>query len=179
MMSRSKSEIRAAAKSAVKALTTEQKRDKSMLIVKNIATSAPIKSAKTVALYASLPDEVISDELIALLAAEKRVVLPRVAGEDMDFYPYEPSQMEVGAFGITEPQGEGAIDPTEIDVIIVPGVAFTTNGKRCGRGKGYYDKYLSREGFRATKMGICYAEQLAEDIPNEPHDIVMDCVIYG
>ena len=179
MMSRSKSEIRAAAKSAVKALTSEQKREKSMLIVKNIAASTLIKGAKTVALYSSLPDEVVSGELIALLATEKRVVLPRVAGDDMDFYPYEAANMEVGAFGITEPQGTEAIDPKEIDVVVVPGVAFTTDGKRCGRGKGYYDKYLSRAGFRAAKMGVCYAEQLAEDIPNEPHDIVMDCVIFG
>ena len=97
----------------------------------------------------------------------------------MEFYPYEPDNLECGAFGIIEPQGAEAIEPAQIDLIIVPGVAFTRSGKRCGRGKGYYDKYLSREGFRATKIGVCYAEQLAEDIPNEPHDIVMDRVLFG
>jgi 5-formyltetrahydrofolate cyclo-ligase len=95
----------------------------------------------------------------------------------MDFYPYNPNELEVGAFGITEPQAAVAIDPAEIDTIVVPGVAFTLSGVRCGRGKGYYDKYLSRNGFRATKIGICYKEQLAEEIPSEPHDILMDCVI--
>lgn len=178
-MTKSKSDIRRAAKSAVKALTAQQKADKSTLILSRIASSESIKSAKTVALYASLSDEVQSFELIELLSQTKRVVLPRVAGDDMDFYPYSPSSLKVGAFGIEEPQGSEPISPDEIDVIVVPGVAFTTDGKRCGRGKGYYDKYLSRSGFRAIKIGVCYAEQLAEDIPNEPHDIVMDYMIYG
>lgn len=178
-MTKSKSDIRRAAKSAVKALTAQQKADKSTLILSSIASSESIKSAKTVALYASLSDEVQSFELIELLSQTKRVVLPRVAGDDMDFYPYTPSSLKVGAFGIEEPQGSEPISPDEIDVIVVPGVAFTTDGKRCGRGKGYYDKYLSRSGFRAIKIGVCYAEQLAEDIPNEPHDIVMDYMIYG
>lgn len=178
-MTKSKSDIRRAAKSAVKALSAQQKADKSTLILSRIASSESIKSAKTVALYASLSDEVQSFELIELLSQTKRVVLPRVAGNDMDFYPYTPSSLKVGAFGIEEPQGSEPISPDEIDVIVVPGVAFTTDGKRCGRGKGYYDKYLSRSGFRAIKIGVCYAEQLAEDIPNEPHDIVMDYMIYG
>ena len=178
-MTKSKSDIRRAAKSAVKALTAQQKADKSTLILSRIASSESIKSAKTVALYASLSDEVQSFELIELLSQTKRVVLPRVAGDDMDFYPYTPSSLKVGAFGIEEPQGCEPISPNEIDVIVVPGVAFTTDGKRCGRGKGYYDKYLSRSGFRAIKIGVCYAEQLAEYIPNEPHDIVMDYMIYG
>lgn len=178
-MTKSKSDIRRAAKSAVKALTAQQKADKSTLILSRIASSESIKSAKTVALYASLSDEVQSFELIELLSQTKRVVLPRVAGDDMDFYPYTPSSLKVGAFGIEEPQGSEPISPDEIDVIVVPGVAFTTDGKRCGRGKGYYDKYLSRSGFRAIKIGVCYTEQLAEDIPNEPHDIVMDYMIYG
>ena len=179
MTTKSKSEIRTAAKQAVKSLLPEQRISKSALIVKEILSLEAVKSAKVVALYASLPDEVISGEAIDTLATKKRVVLPRVAGDDMDFYPYDPTAMEIGSFGISEPQTEVAIDPSKIDVIIVPGVAFTLSGVRCGRGKGYYDKYLSRNGFRAIKIGVCYKEQLAEEIPNEPHDIVMDYMIYG
>ena len=178
MATKNKSEIRTATKRAVKVLSPTQKKDKSALIVKDILTLEAVKRAKVIALYASLPDEVISGELIENLATQKRVVLPRVAGDDMDFYPYSPNEMEIGAFGITEPQATDAIIPADIDTIIVPGVAFTAEGKRCGRGKGYYDKYLAREGFRATKIGICYKEQLAEDIPSEPHDILMDIVVY-
>ena len=177
MITKNKSEIRTAAKSAVKGLSSEQKKSKSALIVKDILALDAIKSAKVVALYSSLPDEVISGEAIDTLATQKQVVLPRVAGDDMDFYPYGPTAMEIGSFGISEPQTEVAIDPSEIDVIVVPGVAFTLSGVRCGRGKGYYDKYLSRSGFRAVKVGVCYKEQLAEEIPSEPHDILMDTII--
>ena len=174
-----KSELRRAAKSVVRAINNEQKMLRSSLIFKNILALEPIKSAKVVALYASLTDEVCSTEAINILNSQKIVALPRVAGERMDFYRYNPKQMAVGAFGISEPQDKSPIDPAEIDVIIVPGVAFTHSGKRCGRGKGYYDKYLNAEGFRATKIGVCFTEQIAEDILTEPHDIIMDSVIFG
>ena len=178
-MIKDKSDIRRGAKIAVKALSDSEKADKSALILSNVAQLEVVERAEVVALYASLPDEVQSFALIEQLSKTKRVVLPRVAGDEMDFYAYAPQSLKVGAFGIEEPQGAEVVAPEQIDVIIVPGVAFTEGGKRCGRGKGYYDKYLSREGFRAVKVGVCYKEQLVEDIPNEPHDIVMDYMIFG
>ena len=176
---KNKSELRQRAKIEVKRIPSEQKCSRSTLIFKNILDHNAIKSAKVVALYASLPDEVCTADIITALYPQKQVVLPRVAGDDMDFYHYNPAEMTVGAFGIAEPQAQSAVAPGDIDIIIVPGVAFSTSGKRCGRGKGYYDKYLSREGFRATKIGVCFAEQIAEDIFAEPHDIIMDSVIFG
>ena len=178
-MIKDKCDIRRGAKNAVKALSDSEKADKSALILSNVAQLEVVERAEVVALYASLPDEVQSFALIEQLSKTKRVVLPRVAGDEMDFYAYDPQSLKVGAFGIEEPQGAEVVAPEQIDVIIVPGVAFTEGGKRCGRGKGYYDKYLSREGFRAVKVGVCYKEQLVEDIPNEPHDIVMDYMIFG
>ena len=178
-MIKDKYDIRRGAKNAVKALSDSEKADKSALILSNVAQLEVVERAEVVALYASLPDEVQSFALIEQLSKTKRVVLPRVAGDEMDFYAYDPQSLKVGAFGIEEPQGAEVVAPEQIDVIIVPGVAFTEGGKRCGRGKGYYDKYLSREGFCAVKVGVCYKEQLVEDIPNEPHDIVMDYIIFG
>lgn len=173
----SKSEIRKKAKAEVKNLSLKEREEKSALIFKTIASLEPIMQAKTIALYASLPDEVISHQAIEHFAATKRVVLPRVAGEDMDFYDYNPEDLATGAFGISEPQGLIPCHPSEIDVIIIPGVAFSAQGSRCGRGKGYYDKYLSRHSFRALKIGVCYKEQLCDNIPTEPHDITMDIVV--
>ena len=76
-----------------------------------------------------------------------------------------------------EPAGATPVPPQEIDVIIVPGRAFSPDGVRLGRGRGYYDRYLSREGFRALKIGVCFAEQLVGDIPSEEHDIRMDRIV--
>ena len=179
MNKESKQKIRQESKARVRAIGAEEKVSRSALIFSRIAALPALQRAKVVALYASLPDEPQTAEFIEQLSHSHRIVLPRVAGEDMDFYPYEADNIKCGAFGISEPQSADAISPSEIELIIVPGVAFTRNGKRLGRGKGYYDKYLSREGFRATKIGVCYNEQLAEEIPDEPHDIVMDDVIFG
>lgn len=174
-----KAELRRAAKSAVRNITPEQKKERSALIFKNILKLDVIKSAKVVALYASLADEVDTTTAIDALHNSKTVVLPRVEGDSMSFYRYDPERISIGAFGILEPQTLEAIDPSEIDVMIIPGVAFTKDGKRCGRGKGYYDKYLSDSRFRATKIGVCYAEQIAEDIETEPHDEVVDMVFFA
>ena len=67
--------------------------------------------------------------------------------------------------------------PSEIDLVIVPGTAFTAAGARCGRGRGYYDKYLSRPDVHAVKVGVCFAHQLVGELPAEPHDVAMDCVV--
>lgn len=61
------------------------------------------------------------------------------------------------------------------DVLIVPGIAFTKKGERLGRGKGFYDRYLS--GYKGLKVGVCFKEQLRDAIPVEEHDVVMNYVI--
>ena len=94
----------------------------------------------------------------------------------MNFYDISEGVSE-GAFGIMEPIATTPIEPSEIDVMIVPGVAFTRQGARLGRGKGFYDKYLSRNGFRAHTIGVCYPCQIVENLPTEEHDRVLDCVI--
>ncbi|MBQ7855953.1 MAG: 5-formyltetrahydrofolate cyclo-ligase [Alistipes sp.] len=175
----SKQKIRHEVKSKVKAISAEQKQPRSALIFSRIASLSAVQEAKTIALYAALPDEPQTAAFIEQLSLTRRIVLPRVEGDDMEFYPYDAEHIERGAFGIAEPQGGEATEPAEIEVMVVPGVAFTREGKRLGRGKGYYDRYLSREGFRATTIGVCYTEQLVEEIPDEPHDIDMDVVIFG
>ena len=65
-----------------------------------------------------------------------------------------------------------------IDLVIVPGIAFTPAGQRLGRGRGYYDRLLPRLR-NAYKMGVCWPCQMVTAIPTEPHDMPMDCVITG
>ena len=84
-----------------------------------------------------------------------------------------------GAFGILEPQGERPCPAGEIDLVVCPGVAFTADGRRLGRGRGYYDRYLGDPAFRGFRVGVCYAHQLVDDLPVEPHDVRMDRVITG
>ena len=95
-----------------------------------------------------------------------------------DSFDYAPGALRAGAFGIAEPDVDAEpCEPSEIDLIVVPGTAFTQAGARMGRGRGYYDKYLSQPGFRGVKVGVCYAHQLVGELPVEPHDVFMDYVI--
>ena len=164
-------------KLATRALSVEECREQSRNVMQQVLEILAQRSPQVVALFAPLPDEVQIGELCAKVGC--RVVLPRVSGEDMEFYDYASSSLEQGAFGIMEPQGVEVCRVDEIDLMVVPGVAFTASGDRLGRGKGYYDKYLSREGFRAYCVGVCYAHQLLEQLPTEPHDKSMNVVVRG
>ena len=137
------------------------------------------RAARTVAVFAALPDEPATDEVLARWASTRRVVLPRVEGDAMRFYACRPDALVFGAFGILEPQGERPCPTGEIDLVVCPGVAFTADGRRLGRGRGYYDRYLGDPAFRGFRVGVCYAHQLVDDLPVEPHDVRMDRVITG
>lgn len=136
-------------------------------------------AARCVALFAALSDEPDTRPMLERWAAGRRIVLPRVEGDAMRFYDYDPASLRSGAFGIDEPQQGEACDPADIDLVIVPGVAFTASGARLGRGRGYYDRYLSQPAFRAFRVGVCYAHQIVDALPVEPHDIPMHRVVTG
>lgn len=172
-----KSVIRREVKAAVKALPCDDKTAESAAICSALYLNGAIKNAKVVALFSPLPDEPDISSLIALMAQHCKVLLPRICGDEMDFYEYTPGSLAVGSYGINEPQGGHPALPSSIDVLVLPGVAFTSSGKRLGRGKGYYDKYMSREGFRAYKIGVCYSAQLLPELPTEQHDILLDSVV--
>lgn len=160
-------------------LTEQQRREASERIFAAVEQLPTFDSAEVVALFASLPDEPCTDAFIAEWHGRKRIVLPRIEGEVMHFYDYSPESMQSGSFGIAEPQGAQACNPADIDLMVVPGVAFTTEGLRLGRGKGFYDRYLSQEGFRATTIGVCFAEQIVDSLPHEPHDKRVKKVVRG
>jgi 5-formyltetrahydrofolate cyclo-ligase len=86
--------------------------------------------------------------------------------------------MQQGEFNIMEPTGLD-VDTDVLQLIIVPGVAFDKAGNRLGRGKGYYDRYLACEGFRAYTIGVCYACQLCDALPCGEYDRKVDIVVAG
>ncbi len=138
--------------------------------------SAAFLLAENILLYHSLPDELSTHEFLQKWNKKKHFFLPRVNGVNLDILPYDQSRMAMGSFHIEEPQGDNMADVAQMELVIVPGIAYDRRGNRIGRGKGYYDRML--QSVKATKIGVGYDFQLLDiEIPAEPHDVAMDIII--
>lgn len=175
----SKSELRAQMRARNREIAPEAREAAAKTIAETLERDDAFAGARTVALFAALPDEPPTAAMLAAWSAYKRIVLPRVEGQTMQFYDYRPNRTATGAFGIEEPEPQRLCPPEAIDLIVCPGVAFAADGTRLGRGKGYYDRYLSQPGMRAVRIGICYRHQLVDTLPSEPHDIRMQRIVTG
>lgn len=151
-------------------------------VVGSIVHGGQWSVATTVLLYYPLPDEVDVRPLLQMaLQAGHRVLLPVVVGDDLELRLYQgEDSLRAGAYNIMEPVGP--LFPPEaygqIELAIVPGMAFDAAGHRLGRGKGYYDRLLPRLA-SAYKVGVCYPFQFIADVPSEEHDVAMNEVVCG
>ena len=162
-----------------------------------IMSSEIYKNANTILSYMPLFDEV--NVLPVNQKADedgKSVFIPRIEFENnlshINFYKFSNKlPTETGHFGIQEPQTDCApfkIDQSVKDILIlIPGRAFTKDGKRIGRGKAYYDIFLSKilnnkfvlnKKCRAHFAGVCFPIQIMESIPTDEHDILMDFIFF-
>ena len=151
-------------------------------ICKKIEAHPRFQQAQGVLLFSPLPDEPDISSLILRHAGRKSVFLPRVTGSTtMEACPLEnEADLHAGAFHILEPQGAALQCCTGIDLVIVPGLAFDTEGYRLGRGRGYYDRFLSRPDMaQAYRIGVCFPIQHLTALPHEEWDARMDDVIVG
>jgi 5-formyltetrahydrofolate cyclo-ligase len=172
-----KKSLRAEVRRRIKLMSDEEKQRNAATIFAKVEATVAFANANCIALFVALWDEVPTTEALERWRAMgKRVVVPRVEGDIMRYYDYHPDKMAVGAFGIIEPTGEDEVSAEAIDLMIVPARAFTPKGDRLGRGGGFYDKYMSLEGFRAVKYGVAYACQIFDSLPTDPHDIPVDKV---
>ena len=134
------------------------------------------QKAECVALNHTIKGEVQTTPLIEEWYKKKKIVLPVVSGKELRFYPYTgKDNMSVGAFGIWEPLPSEAIVTEEIDLFVIPGIAFDYTCNRMGRGGGFYDRFLSTT--KKPVIGLCFGFQLKEHIPVEEHDKKMTMVI--
>ncbi len=135
--------------------------------------------SRCIFIYWSMPDEVPTPDFIRKWQFEKRFVLPCVVGNELELKHFRgEEEMKSGEnFQIPEPVGEPLQSYEEIDLAIVPGMAFDAQRHRLGRGKGYYDKTLCH--IKAPKIGVCFSFQYLEQVPVDDFDIPMDEVIHG
>ena len=136
-------------------------------------------SPKTLLAYWPLPDEVDIRPLVGHLIHQGwSVVLPKVLDDDkMELHRYTScADLSEGAFHIMEPAGLPFTDYQQISVALIPGMAFDAAGHRLGRGRGYYDRFLSAHP-QLYKIGVCFPFQRVAEVPSEEHDVAMDEVI--
>lgn len=148
----------------------------SNLIMYTLENMELFKQAKTIGMYASIKQEVHTLDCIERWCSNKKISLPRVESKEIKFYQIvDMSQLQNGSFGVLEPQTDDLVQPEDIDILIIPLVAFDKNNYRIGYGSGFYDRYL--QGYKGVKIGIAFSMQEVECIVVEEHDIPLDIII--
>jgi 5-formyltetrahydrofolate cyclo-ligase len=143
------------------------------------------QSAGTVMFYVDFRDEVRTrPDLVEAMAKGKRVVVPYCSAGELELFHLERmEELDAGMLGILEPREElrrvdaKRVDVSQLDLIIVPGVAFDPRGGRTGHGKGYYDKLLASARPDTALFAVAFECQLFPEVPMAEHDVFMDMVV--
>ena len=180
-----KDELRKQIRQAKRQFSQQQLEELSLIVVNRLRQRLDeVQLQRSVAVrmlmaYWPLNDEVDVRQLLDVLVAQGvTVLLPRVVSETaMELRCYTGrTDLAVGAFGIMEPVGEVFVDYAAIDIALVPGMAFDAQGRRLGRGRGYYDRFLATLP-SIYKIGVCFDFQKVEEVPSDEHDVAVDSVV--
>lgn len=178
----SKNQIRADMQQLLKKITPEERHSRSLAACRNLLHLKEFKAAQMIMIFMSIPCEIETSPLAIQAWQEgKQIAVPRVDWDHHRMDPIEISSFdccEPGQKGIREPASGTSVPMALIDLIVVPGMSFDRCGFRVGRGKGFYDRFLSDADCKAKRVGFCFHEQLhPKDLPTEAHDIQMDLIV--
>lgn len=174
---------RAAARAAIARIGPAEHAAWSALVRDRLEAIEAVRTARVVMGFWALgrePD--VLPLLAALLGRGAVVALPRVDWEGHSMLGAAVGDLSRDVVrsrhGVVMPSEACApVDPGEIDVVLVPGLAFDEQRWRIGRGGGYYDRFLADPSLRAARLGVCFEAQIAGDLPREPHDARVDAVV--
>lgn len=137
---------------------------------------AELDGIRIVATYAAMESEANLASLHPRMGDEYEFAYPLVVDKALQFHLVDdPSQLRQGAFGILEPDPaiHRKIEPADLDLCLCPGLGFTLNGIRLGRGKAYYDSALPHLNPDTPRIGTAFSLQVRNSLPCERHDILM------
>lgn len=162
-----------------------EKDELSKLILARVMALPEYHAAKTVMFYVDVRSEVRTRQALPLaLESGKRIIIPYCVDGELELFHLESmDELELGMYRILEPKAElrtiavKKIDVEELDLILVPGVAFDRRGGRTGHGKGYYDKLLEHRRADTPLVALAFECQMFPEIPMDDHDIYMDKVV--
>jgi 5-formyltetrahydrofolate cyclo-ligase len=178
-----KQEIRTAAHANRK--NQQDKDGVSRVIVERFMALEEYAAAKTIMFYVDVRDEVRTRHALPdAIQGDQRIVIPYCVDGELELFHLESmDELDVGMYKILEPKEElrsvasKRLQPQDLDLIMVPGVAFDRQGGRTGHGKGYYDKLLEHARLDAPLVALAFECQMFPEIPCESHDIYMDKVV--
>ncbi|MGI8602390.1 MAG: 5-formyltetrahydrofolate cyclo-ligase [Verrucomicrobiales bacterium] len=171
----------------LRTLSSDQRIHKSAEICRLLKESLFLKSARIIAVFDPLREEPDISPLST--GADQQFAFPRVQEGGLAFYcPNQPAVADNlrahnagmgGRHGVREPDPSLSrfIPESEIDLALVPGLAFSPSGRRLGRGGGFYDRWLASLSHRAPRIGVCFATQMVAKMPSEAHDMKVDHVV--
>ena len=177
----SKQALRAQVRARLAGLSPQYRAAAAAQVVVSLASRPEWARASSVLLFAPLPVELDLWPLVELaLAAGKTVALPAFVPGTSCYAARQiidvAKDIVPGKFGVREP-AEGCVEVplNQLDLVLVPGIAFDARGGRLGRGKGFYDRLLA--SVRGTKCGVAFDDQLVDAVPVGPHDIRLNCIL--
>lgn len=175
---KTKKEIRQEMIGKRNALKLQEYQNRSQQVCEKIIKNRLYQEAEVVYAYMDIKQEVSLKKLISDAVNNQKIIgLPRVEGKEIVFYQVTSlSDLEEGSFHVLEPKTT-CIPAPEPNLILVPGVAFTIEGKRLGYGGGFYDRFLSKHS--CATIGVGYEFQVLEELPVEEHDMKLDEIIVG
>lgn len=174
-----KAELRTQMRAQRRMLSADEQKAAAQAVFAQLASFAPYRRARRVMAYMASRGELSLAPVIEdALRSGKTLLLPRcdAPGEMTARRIAGLEDLAQGMYGLLEPKAVCEIAaPQEIDMILVPGVAFDRAGRRLGQGGGYYDRFLKKSG--ALRVGVCHGFALLDAVPHEAHDERMDFVI--
>ena len=178
-LKRQKRALRREARARRDGLSPGERERMSDEVAENVMALPAVENATTVMAFSSFGSEVDTGPVIERLERDgRRVALPRVEGRDIVAVAYRSGdRVRPTSFGALEPAGGERVAPEEIDVVIVPGLAFDRSGHRVGYGRGFYDRFLATLRPDALTVGICFSVQLRDEVPQGRDDRPVDLVV--
>uniref|UniRef100_A0A194AN03 5-formyltetrahydrofolate cyclo-ligase n=1 Tax=Pinctada fucata TaxID=50426 RepID=A0A194AN03_PINFU len=171
-------------------LSDHVKQEQSKVVERKLLSLKEFQHSQRVSLYLNMADEVQTTGILRhLLNTQKDCFIPHYTGTDMkmvriksweDFQSLPETKWKIKQPADSDIR-ENALDTGGLDVILIPGLGFTTDGARLGRGKGYYDTYLSKceaSGFKPLTIALAFNEQICQSVPTEETDRLIDIVLY-
>lgn len=149
---------------------------KDNLIYQKVINNKDILSSKTLLIYISINSEVDTTKIINYFLNTKNIAVPKIIDNNMYFcYVTNLNELTSGKYNIPEPTNENIVTDFDNAICIVPGICYDKENYRIGYGKGYYDRFLSKNKIKT--IGLCYKECMIEKIDNDKYDYKIDEVI--